>query len=403
MPGDGYISPTVVNVEVLSHFGDARNYVTDWLQSAWSGDQDSWPSAVCFFDGRLWWAGQSNIWGSESDDFTSFDVADDTGDAGPIIRQVATGAVNNVNWMVPLTNLIIGTAGAEVIANSNALDEPLTPTAFTLRDCSTLGGAQVDPVKIDTRGLFVQRSGQRVYSLEFSYYSITEYVATNLSRLNPTIGSPGLTAMAVQREPDARVWMVRGDGQLVLLLYAPDEQIVCWSRVIAGASMAGAAVVESVCVLPGAVQDNVYVSVSAAINGSTVRFIEKLAPENSAIGGAVNLMGDAYTFFAGPVSTLTGLTYLAGESVVVWGNGQPLGSFMVPNSGQVTLPESATNVCVGLPYTWQYQARSSPMARSSAPLCCSRRRSIASGSCCKISSPAAWCTGLISPTPTRCR
>ena len=352
-----YISPTQVNVEILQHFGDGSGtFTNDWLQGAWSSDQNSWPSAVCFFDGRLWWSGNANIWGSVSDDYTSFDVTLDTGDAGPILRQIATGAINNANWLLPLTNLLIGTTGAEVVANSNALDEPLTPTAFTLRDCSTLGGAGVNPVKIDTRGLFVQRSGQRVYSLEFSYYSITEYVATNLSRLNPTIGSPGLTQMAVQREPDARVWMTRSDGQLVLLLYAPEEQIVCWSRVIAAASMAGAAVVESVCVLPAAVQDNVYVSVKRVINGSTVRFIEKLAPENSAIGGAVNLMGDAYTFFAGPVSTLTGLTYLAGESVVVWGNGAPLGTFTVSQAGTVTLAGSATNVCVGLPYSWQYQS-----------------------------------------------
>jgi hypothetical protein len=108
--------------------------------------------------------GTDKIWGSVSDAYTSFDI-DTEGDAGPINRSVGFGPVDTINWLLPLGRLIVGRQGAETSVRSGSFDEPLTPTNFTLKDCSTQGSAPVAAVKIDTRGVFVQQSNRRVFEL----------------------------------------------------------------------------------------------------------------------------------------------------------------------------------------------------------------------------------------------
>lgn len=351
----GRTSSTSVSAEVLKSISFVSSAATsDWQEGKWS-DFNGWPSAVAFFDGRLWWAAGDEFWGSESDSFYAFNL-DTEGDAGSIQRSIATGgSSNNARWMLPLQRLIFGTDGAESSARASSFDEPLTPTNLTLKDASTQGSAAISPVKIDGRGLFVQRSGVRVYELAYDIQA-NDYTTTNMMRLNEDIGGDGIYEIAVQRQPEPYIWTVRADGQCPILLYNPAEQVAGWVRWIGGASAAGDAVIESVCVLPtNSRQDRVYLSVKRTINGSVVRFIERVAFHNSATGSTTNTMADAHVIYTGPVTTCTGLSHLEGETVVAWGNSKPLGSYTV-SGGQITLSESATNVCVGLSYSWRYKS-----------------------------------------------
>jgi hypothetical protein len=68
--------------------------------------------------------------------------------------------------------------------------------------------------------------------------------------------------------------------------------------------------------LPEDEQDRVYLCVQRTINGSTVRFIEKLAKHSEALGAAGSRMADAGTTAAGPASSVT-LAHLANETGLV--------------------------------------------------------------------------------------
>ena len=114
----------------------------------------------------MWWAGINGVWGSVSDAYDSFDETL-TGDAGPINRTIGSGPVDTINWILSLQRLVLGAQGAEWLAKSSSLDEPLTPTNFNLKTASTQGSGAVDPIKIDQGGVFVNRSGTRVYELAF--------------------------------------------------------------------------------------------------------------------------------------------------------------------------------------------------------------------------------------------
>ena len=353
----GYTSTTVVDVQVITPSGSLKA-TNNWQLGAWS-DAGEWPSAVTLFEGRLWWAGNDKFWGSESDAYTAFNLEDD-GDAGSIQRSLATGGtINSVNWMLPLQRLVFGSNGAEISARSSSFDEPLTPTNITLKDASTHGSAAISPVKMDNRGVYVHRDGERLFEVVYELDS-SDYRARSLMLFNDDIGSGGIAGLAVQRTPESYVWSVRADGECPVLLYDPAQKTAGWFRFIAAPSAAGDAVVEDVVVLPSAATDRVYLSVKRTINGGTVRYLEKLAKHSEAIGGATNLMADSYVTAAGPTTTVSGLSHLEGETVVAWGTTGgvtgPIGTTYTVSGGSITLPSSSTTVCVGLAYTWRYKS-----------------------------------------------
>jgi hypothetical protein len=349
----GYTNSLSVDVEVLEDF-NADTGTRSWEIGAWSTDRE-WPSAVVLFDGRLWWGGEDDVWASGSDQYYTFDDLEE-GDSATIQRAVATGGqVSRVNWFLPLGYLIIGTTGAEVSVKASTQNEPLTPDNISLKDCSTYGSTAVSPVKIDSRGIYVHRSLKNVFALKYSFEA-NDYTSEDLTAFNEDICGDGIVEMAVQRNPESYVWCVRSDGEVALLIYdwAEEKQLLGWHRFITDG------VVESVCVVPGASQDAVYMAVQRTINGSTVRFVEKLALHTEAIGGATHKMADAGQLFAGPVSSVT-MAHLANEtSLVGWGTkdgvAQPITGLSANASGVISLGGTYTNVWVGLGYDCRYKS-----------------------------------------------
>lgn len=360
-----YSSRTSVSVEVLSPFS-SLTATTNWSEGDWS-DLEGWPAAVGFHDGRLWWAGRDKIWGSVSDDYYSHDV-DFDGDAGPINRSVGFGPVDSINWLLPLTRLIVGREGAETSIRASSLDEPLTPTNFSLKDCSTQGSAAVQAARIDSRGVFVQQSTRRAYELLFDPESL-DYRARDLTRLNLSIGEDGFEEIAVQRQPDTLIHFIRGDGQVASLVYERDDQVEAWWRIVTDGE------IESCCVLPGTLEDGVYFVVNRTIGGLTKRYLEKMARRDQCLGQPEARLADSHIIYNGSaVTTITGLSHLEGETVTVWGwntsspftatlpdgssqtVGKDLGTFTV-SGGQITgLGSSVTDACVGLVYTGKFKS-----------------------------------------------
>lgn len=356
----GFTSDTVVDAAVVIPLG-GTDASRDWSEGSWSGLR-GYPSSVAFYEGRLWWAGKGFFFGSISDAFDSFDE-DFEGDAGPIIRSIGSGPVDNINWLLPLQRLLAGTAGAEVSARSTSFDEPLTPDNFNLKDASTQGSGTVPAIKIDANGIFVQRGGTRVFELAFSF-DANDYSPTDLTDIVPEIGEPEIVRIAVQRQPDTRVHCIRSDGTVAMLVRELANDVLCWL------DLETDGFVEDAVVLPGAVEDTVYYTVKRTIDGATVRYLEKWALESQCIGGTVNRQVDSFvTFTNAPASaTVTGLLHLEGESVVVWADGVCLtdetgaiATFTVSEAGEISLTHGgseylATTGVVGLPYRARFKS-----------------------------------------------
>lgn len=352
----GYTSTTVVNAEVLKALGSLA--ATDvWAEGEWSNYR-GWPTAVAFHEGRLCWAGRDKTQISISDAFDSFDP-DFEGDAGPIQRSIGSGPVDSINWLLSLQRLIVGAQMTEFSGRSSSLDEPITPSNFNLKPASTQGSNAAQAVKVDQNGIFVQRGGVRVFSLEFGSDGI-DYDSTQLSALIPEIGEPGIRKILVQRQPDTRVHFIRLDGTVAMLVFDKVEQVICWLEIETDGE------IEDGCILPGDVgdgEDHVYYSVKREIGGQDKRFLEKWAFESECRGGQVCKLADAHvTYNQSASSTITGLTHLIGKEVVVWDNGKCLrdadgeiATFEVDGSGEIAVTNAgeayeATVGMVGLPY-----------------------------------------------------
>lgn len=160
----------------------------------------------------------------------------------------------------------------------------------------------------------------------------------------------GLTAMVWVEEPYRLLWCVRSDGKAVLMTYRRDQDVVAWQRVETDGA------IESLTVIPTAngASDEVWASIRRTINGSTVRYIERMAQPHDPVNeddkaGAIYL-DSCLTYSGVATSTLSGLSHLEGETVQVWGDGSRLADATV-SGGQITLTESVTDAVVGLGYT----------------------------------------------------
>ena len=353
----GYNSPTSIDAVVLSPFGSLLA-TKDWEIGQWNGGEDNgWPSTVDIHENRLWFAGLDRIWGSVSDNYESFD--DETeGDSGPINRNIGSGPIRVISWLKSFGRLLIGTSenAAEIDAarmdgnhplgvRSSSFDEALTPTNFNIKT-------------ISSKGVFVDRTKQRLYELSYSP-DATDYQSIDLSIFAPDFNIAGIVHVAVQMKPDVRVHCVRTDGTVGMLVYDRLENVICWMDVELGG--AGNWCVEDVAVLPGEEEDQVYYTVKGfnSENGEE-RFLLKWSKETEAIGGLNNYMLDAWGQYDGaPTNQIIGLEYLSGLTVGVWADGKDIGTYQVTQfgtPGELDLPEQYSNIVYGLVYTGQFKS-----------------------------------------------
>jgi hypothetical protein len=333
-----------VTVDVIDAFGKTTA-TTLWQMGAWS-DTRGHPSAVGLYDGRLWAARSNEYWGSYSDDFSSFAVG--TLDADAISRTFG-GRMSSARWLRGASRLVAGLAGFEAEIASGALDEVISPANVRSRAVQDRGVAASDPVLKGDGVAYISRSRERLYHILPSEYGGMQ--ARDLTRLNRDIaGSGGFKQIDVQREPEPRIWAVRNDGQVGVCVYDEDEQVMAWCRMLVDGY------VESVCCLPGTPEDEVYFVIKRTVDGGTVRYIEKLAPEAWDTVTEANRLHCSLTYNGASTTSLSGLDHLEGrDDVYVWGDGRLQGPFTVA-SGAITLNVAVEYAIIGLLYEGKYKS-----------------------------------------------
>jgi hypothetical protein len=288
-----YVDNQTVNIEVLKRFSDT-GITEQWQEGYWS-DLRGYPTAVALNGGRLGHASGANLFLSVSDDFENFDQ-DTEGDAGPIIRTLGSGPVDSIHYMLSLLRLIVGTAGAELAVRSSSLDEPLTPDNSSAVAFSTQGSANMRAVKMDTRGIMVQRSTKRVFMIGPAQNTLADYEAFDLTLLVPDLLAAGAVSIAIQRQPDTRIHVVRADGLVSILTYEPQEEVICWTM-----WETDGAVEKAMC-LPGISEDAIYYHIRRQIGNSNDTYTKVLLHFNDTDASTTftdeNAGGSAHTWTA---------------------------------------------------------------------------------------------------------
>lgn len=323
-----------------------------WRQGAFSTAR-GFPAAVTLHEQRLCFANTASqpfgFWASESGNFVGF--LPGTTDDATIDYNIAANQADPVRWLSAANDIIVGTLSQEFAGVGGGLGDPITPANTRFIGQSAEGSNGVQPVKVSNGLLFCNRSGRKIFALNYdtgpnAYTSVdllelAEHLATSTNQI---------TRIAWAKNPASLLWCLRTDGSLISMTYRPDQQVVAWARQIINGF------IESIWVIPSSngSTDQLWMIVRRTINGNTRRYVEYLSdpfePTSATDKNTMGFVDSGLSYSGAATSTLSGLFHLEGQTVKVVVNGALHPDCLVTN-GRITLVTPATNAWVGLAYT----------------------------------------------------
>lgn len=290
-----------VTAFVVNALGDTAA-ITTWSEGAWSFDE-GYPSVISFYEERSVYAATDNspqtIWMSATDDWANFLTGSEADRA--FSRTIASDQVNVIRWLAPRDALMVGTIGGEWKMWAPGADEPIHNGNAVIRKQSSYGSANIQPAVVDNAILFVERQAKKVRELVYVWDS-DSWQAPDMTVLSEHIADSGIKQIAFQRTPDPILWAVTVDGDLIGLTYNRPQDVIAWhNHTLTGD-------VESVAVIPGDGEDEVWVLIEREINGSTVRYIEQFGPRDWGDQDAAFMVDSGLSFDGGSAISITNVT-----------------------------------------------------------------------------------------------
>jgi hypothetical protein len=344
-------SGTSAGATVNKWLGSVITGTTQWSEAAFSAVR-GYPRAVAIHEQRLCFGGTAHqpntVWCSKVDDFENFQLGVGADDG--LQFTVASSEGNRIEWMFSQKRLMLGTSGDEWTIGGANSGEAFSSTNVQAQKQSSFGSKTMRAILLNDVLLFVQRRGRKVRELTYNFER-DGWVAPDLTVLSEHVTQGELVELAFQQQPDAILWAVRGDGQLVGMSYERDQEVVAWHRHTTDGEFESVATVYG---LSGA-DDEVWLVVKRTINGQTKRYIERFKADNRAKFEAQTkddwwYLDCAKRYSGTATATITGLSHLEGKTVSVLANGAVQPDETVA-SGQITLDKTYTKVLAGLPYT----------------------------------------------------
>lgn len=269
-------------------------------------------------------------------------------DASSFSLTLDSGERSAIQWIAfDGRNILVGTTGGEWRAGGEN-GKPITPTKYLLKEVTNRGSKDLPPVRLSDAFAFVNGTGRKFYKVEYDGLQ-DDYKTIDLTVLAEHITESGIVDMAFQRNPDEILWAVRDDGALLSMTYDSQQNVLAWAR-----HPMTDVVVESVTVIPGTDEDEVWLFVQRTVDSATVRYIEKMhARDWGDDMDDMVFLDCSLTYDGVAATTITGLDHLEGETVGVLGDGAVMADNTVSASGEIELAESASTVQVGLKYTYK--------------------------------------------------
>lgn len=341
--GSGYTSPSV---QVISLNGSGAQFKLT------IGNAGDYPAAVGYFEQRRIFAGSrlrpQQIWmtatGTESNMTYHLPLQDDD----RISFAVASRDLNQIQHVIALQQLLMLTSAAEWRV-SPLNSDAITPTSISVRPQSYVGASSVQPVMANNTAIYAAARGGHIREIAYNY-NAGGYVSGDLSlRATGLFDGYDILDLSFSKEPFPVVWAVSSSGSLLGLTYVPEQQVGAWFEY----TTAGA--FESVAVVQEGLDDVIYTITSRTINGETKRFVECSTRREDTTPRRGNFLDCSGEYFGDETTSVSGITWLAGQEVTVNADGAVVTGLKVGENGTLTLPKKASRVVVGLPYSMEVQ------------------------------------------------
>lgn len=249
---------------------------TIWSLGAWSEVQ-GYPGAVTYFANRLAFGGTTaepqRLDVTKDDGYDDFESSVPVIESDPFDRQLGGRDMSAITDLVPLTSLLILSAGGAHRLSGGDQDT-ITPMNAATKQLDSVPAADVPATLADRGAAYLGRGRTRLYDMvpgEVGGLQGSE-ISLKASHLlsDGKLGSGHDFASL----PEGILWVVRDDGKLLSLTYLKEQDVIGWAWHETDGT------VEQVCVVPEDEADTVYLLVKRTIKGLSRRFIEVFQPRN---------------------------------------------------------------------------------------------------------------------------
>jgi hypothetical protein len=306
-----------------------------------------YPAATTYHEQRRWFAGTNLktqvMWATRTGTNTNLTSSLPSRDADGMELRVASSQNNQIRHLIPLSDLIALTQGGEFRIFADGAPA-ITPTSVSIKPQGYSGANNVQPVVTSGSVLYVQAQGSRIRELAYNWET-NMYRSIDISIMAPhRFNGYGVSQLAYARAPDPMLWGIRNDGTLLGMTYVPDQQVYGWHAHDTDGTF------ESCCTVAEDNEDVLYVVVKRTVNGRDVRYVERLRTRIFTAQADAFYVDSGLTYSGSPVTTISGLYHLEGQTVDILADGA-VETRQAVTGGAVTLGTAASVVHIGLPIT----------------------------------------------------
>lgn len=315
---------------------------------------NDYPGCAMFHEQRLLFARTNNqpqtVWGSVTGSFESMNKTSPSQDDDSYEYTINARQVNEIRFLLPLQELIVGTASGEWTMSAGSQQSAITPSAIQIKNQTYWGVSHLAPLTMGNSAIFIEGSGDMIRDLVYSLEA-DGFAGNSLTILaNHLFEDKKIVSWCYQQHSDSIVWCVMDDGSLIGMTYYREQQVVGWHTHETDGEFESIASIST-----GEGVNEVYAIVNRTIGGATKRYVEKFAKRITDNDVEQCFFLDcALTYNSTPATTFSGLAHLEGKTVSAYADGSVYKNLTV-TSGAVTLPVASSIVYIGLPYTCEIE------------------------------------------------
>ena len=258
---------------------------TAYASAGFASNQNLLPSAVTFYESRLWFGGPDvapdRFFGSRSPEgagdpnpgdprFDDFTLGTDPDFS--VVFTIADAEVNNIRWLRGTDRLLFaGTFGTEVKITGETIDAPIAPDSIAVRAENRLGVADIRPINKENIVIYVQRGKRTLRSFEFDALA-DSFISVDRNLVSEEITLGVFKQLTWQSGRPNILWAVLENGELLGLTFKSREDVSGWHR---HDTKSGTDKFISVSTMSRPTGfDQVWVVVERTINGLTRHYVE---------------------------------------------------------------------------------------------------------------------------------
>ena len=273
----------------------------------------NYPEACGYFEQRLWRGRIQKLEGSTISNFDNMSRSSPVKANDAVSAKMNAEQVNDIRHFVAVNELLALTSGAEWKISS-ADGGSITSSSLVVRRQSAHGASHVRPIVSGTSILYVQDGGEVVRDLGYKLASDV-YDGDELSVLaHHLFDGKQIVDWAHAKRPYGIIWAVMDDGTMTGMTYKREHDVWSWHR-----HDTAFGDVESVCAISEGNEDALYLVVKRDIDGTDVRFIERMHDRHFATAEDAFTVDCGLTYY-NPI-TISGVTQANPVVVTATGHG----------------------------------------------------------------------------------